>query len=652
MASVVAGVWLVLAVGAVAVSSVRFARLAAPGAAVLLRALVALMLAWAQIAATCLGLGAVHALYPGAVLAVHVVVAVVALRLKAPGAPPERVAVRGAAAVVLVGLAGLTAYWAALSVGGPTQEYDTNYYHAVNAAHWLDAHETWSLPYAQAGDHTAADPGNGEILGLWLMLPTHDDRLAYLANAVAAMACILATAAIAAELGGRAWAGALMGATVLASPFAYPQLHSLMTDVPAGAAIAASAAFALGGRRGSTTGAWPLLTGIAAGLAAGTKYADLLPALACVALAVVLTSGGHLRVAVVSLGALSGFLGFWLLRNLIATGDPVYPQSVSIAGHTLAGGSEGRLVESRIPLIAHLTGGRAGQALTGLGAYLAEAGVPLLVTVAAGLVALALRRLSPQRRRVRPEVWWTLGLVLVCLAAYVVTPYTGGGDDPSGFTLGFTVRFLVGPALVLAAIVAALSPPPLVIVAVGISLASRARITFADVPGRSDLDPDAARVAFGFGVAAITALGCSVGMVGGPGTRSSRLGRPTFVLASVAGGVSLVAGASTAAADPVLERAVAARGGAVVVVNVQNVRRLLGPDLAIAIESVGRGGTEGARGQIEDPQAFTVAIEAMHPAAVVIGHHATDVPPPPGWRPPPRWQLIGRVGDDEVYGLP
>jgi hypothetical protein len=89
-------------------------------------------------------------------------------------------------------------------------------------------------------------------------------------------------------------------------------------------------------------------------------------------------------------------------------------------------------------------------------------------------------------------------------------------------------------------------------------------------------------------------------------------------------------------------------GRPVVLVNVADVRTMLGAKLDGQPASVGAGSREGARKQINDPRALLSAIATERPAAVVLGEDSSFVPAPP-LTPPPGWRLIGSIPGGSVY---
>jgi hypothetical protein len=183
--------------------------------------------------------------------------------------------------------------------------------------------------------------------------------------------------------------------------------------------------------------------GLATGLAVGTKSTALAMAAALTVAVIVLAPAGRRWAAAAwwFLPALAGG-GFWYLRNLIATGNPL-PQLESIGPITLP--HPERLQSGRPDFsIAHYaTDTGVWREYFGPGLDQAFGALWPLVVVAAiagGLVALVWGR----ERALR----WMGGVALFAMAAYLFTPLSAAGAEgaPTGF--GINIRYAI-PALLL-----------------------------------------------------------------------------------------------------------------------------------------------------------------------------------------------------------
>ena len=647
-------IWLVVSAAAVMIVAVRLAQRLLPAGDGLEQMLAAGVMCWAQIALASVLLGMVHALYALPVVAVHVVVAVAVLRLvHVPSRPrrtwrPDRTAlVAAASAVVVVGVI------VALSPGAPSNEFDTNRYHIVNAAQWLTSHEVWTLPYAAPGDHTAAEPGNGELVGTWLMLPSGDDRIAYMGNAGFAVLALLATALLTRRAGGRAAHGMLAGMVVLLSPLvALSQVHSMMTDLPVTVGVLAGAVFLIGAqRRPQPTGAI-VVGGAALGLAAGSKLAAL-PAVATVLVAalVLCAAGSRLRLGLLSIVAAVTTGGFWYLRNAVATGNPVYPLDVTIGGHRLLAGSRSPLSVSTVSLLTSVR--RHGLSLVGLwwSALLTQLYAIAVLLTFVVLGAVLLWRAGGRPRRLPWGAWAILATACLGLIGYALAPNSGGGDDPTKFLLTAGLRYLMPWPFMLIAVVATMGSGRFL--EAGLLSGITADLTVV-IPGDPSYRPDLHPTLRAGAAAVVAAL-----VLGAVVFVAARVPRPSVgaLAAAALGGAGGAAWLLASAGHPssggpvaaALARATADRP--VVVVNVSDVRALLGDQLDVPLRSVGVGTVEGARAEVGDAAEFTRMLAAARPSLVAVGTDSSAVPPPPGWSPPPQWSVVGRLGETTLYAV-
>ena len=641
---------LLISGGCVAFVSVRVSRWLAGADDTLVRCLVGLVATWAQIALVLQVLGAGHILYPAAVVVAHVVLAAASWRLLPGGVRSTGGPATLPAVITIAAVSAFVAYWAVYSGGAPSGEFDTNRYHIVNVAHWFSSHETWSLPFAQPSDHTAVEPGNGELLSLWLMLPFGDDRLAYATNLGAFVLIAVACAALVRELGGRAWAGGVAALAIIGSPLvttAFP--HSMLTDLWGAGAIAAVPALGLASARLHSPRLL-VLAGACAGLAAGTKYVDVLPALGVLGLVGWVTRP-RLRPAVAAGVAAVATCGFWYLRNAVATGNPVYPQTVRIAGTTLLPGDDSPVSESRVSLVGQLAGsGRV--ALAALRDTLSTNALPAVLLLAAAVLFVCVRRLRPKLGRgavLAPPAWLLVACAL-CVAAYALTPYSGGGDPPTDLYMNAGARFLL-PAMLLVAVAAAVALPPIATVVVTVvAVAARADLLIHGSGDRADLAfrPVAAVVAVLAGVAVVAGVWLA-------GRGMLREVRARAALAACLGALAVAACASVSPAPAgTLASVDAQRPGScacVVLVNVPDVRAVLAPAFTLPIRSVGVGDTEGARREILDPATLMQAIGAIRPAVVIVGDDVSAMPRA-AWSPPAEWRVIGRDAGAVAYAPP
>jgi hypothetical protein len=330
--------------------------------------------------------------------------------------------------------------------------FDTTWYHGPFAAGFFQSGSTWDLHFIAPQFLAWFYPANAEIFHAAGMLAFGRDILSPLLNLGWFAGCLLACWCIGRAYKVAPWSLAL-GAIALSVPALADQAGEARNDIVGIFFLLAAVAIALNGERDKQTA---LVVGLAAGLAAGTKLNFLLPAVVLVVgLAVIAPSAQRGRVlGMATLAALTGG-GYWYLRNLLHSGNPL-PWIRHLGPIDL-------------PAPEQALGGREAHSVLG---YLADGAVwsdwflpglrdglwflwPLLLL--ASLAGLLLAWLSFRGSFVASEATKeprdrTLGLAgLVGLAtalAWLVAPTSASGPDgmPRGFESG--LRYFA-PALVL-----------------------------------------------------------------------------------------------------------------------------------------------------------------------------------------------------------
>jgi hypothetical protein len=400
----------------------------------------------------------------GTVLVAALIVAGAALALRGPAAAAQAPRVPAgpdggflprACALVAAALAAGAGLSLLVKVAGvPTLSVDALNFQIPVVAHWIQTGSAWGVKQFGPDYSTATYPQNGNVLILAATLPFHS---AFLARLVAVPYGILACAAVyacAREIGAaRAWA-LLCAAAIGAMPVIEKvSLDGAQTDAPMFACMAAGALFLLRHRR---TGARSdlVLAGLGLGLAFGCKWYAL-PTVAVVLViwaaarvlagarvAAVAREGAALVVLVLAGG------GFWLLRNWVGTGNPLFPQPVHVLGVTVFGAPRDTVRELGGFTLAHYwhdTDVWRTYLRPAFSLWYSAAGLAAAVAGAAGGV-LAWRRREPAL---------TLAITAVALAiVYTLTPYSAFGPDGAPVLAGVSTRYGV-PALLAAAVAAA-----------------------------------------------------------------------------------------------------------------------------------------------------------------------------------------------------
>jgi hypothetical protein len=328
--------------------------------------------------------------------------------------------------------------------------FDSTWYHGPFAAGFFQSGDTWSLHFIAPQFLAWFYPANSEVLHALGMLAFSRDVLSPLLNLGWFVGCLVAAWCIGRPYRVAPWSLALV-AIALSVPALHDQAGEARNDIVGIFFLLAAVAVALAQpERGSTRQAGTAfglgqvaVVGLAGGLAAGTKLNFLLPAaVLVVGVALVAPLGFRRRAfAAGGLAALAGG-GYWYLRNLAHTGNPLPwvkhlgPITLPAPAQTL-GGREDHSV------LSYLTNGSVWSDwfLPGLHHGLTIFWPLLVVAPIIGLL-LCLGRRSDPILRVVAAAGLAAGL------AWLIAPTSASGPDgtPHGFESG--LRYLA-PALVL-----------------------------------------------------------------------------------------------------------------------------------------------------------------------------------------------------------
>jgi hypothetical protein len=373
-----------------------------------------------------------------------------------------------------------------LRLGTGMTGFDSTWYHGPFAAGFFQSGNTIDLHFIAPQFLAWFYPANSEVVGAIGMLAFHRDLLSPLLNLGWLVGCLFACWCIGRPFRVAPWSLAL-GAIALSVPALADQAGEARNDLVgiffllAAVAIGLNAAAGGGAaaakpRAGLSTGAL-LMVGLAAGLAAGTKLNFLLPAAVLVLGLVAIAPGGRRRWTLLCSGgmALAGG-GYWYLRNLIHTGNPLpwihHLGPIDLpAPEQALGGREAHSV------VSYLTNGSVWSDwfLPGLHGGLWILWPALGAAALAGLLLAVVPWLASALRCRRAEnpsdspasgpstpvagVLGVAGLVGIAAAvAWAVSPTSASGPDgmPRGFESG--LRYLT-PALILGLALLPTVPP-------------------------------------------------------------------------------------------------------------------------------------------------------------------------------------------------
>jgi len=409
--------------------------------------------------------GAVGTLRPGALLTMHLVLAVVPvlllarrgrLRLRRRQVGARRVGPRAAPwESVLVALAAMALGWQLIvALVLPPYAYDALSYHLTTVATWVRSGTLAPSPLSLC---CAYYPSNAELLSAWPAVLLHSDALVDTVQVLAAGLGGLASAAIGRTAGLSRRGAATAGALFVLTPTVLTQAPTAYVDVLLAAFVLAGL-HGLGRFAATARPSRLVVPGLCAGLLTGTKgigllWAAALVLTACVVAAVHIRRGrltfarsGRALAAVLLACVLLG--GWWYARSAVDTGNPTYPFEVRAGGVTLlrgpvrlsevltqpsAGAGRPWPVAVWRSWFADLLPWRHGfydyqQRLGGLGPLWSWLGLPLLIPLGVGLWrrrAAALAAIVPVLAvlLVQPYRWWarfTLPLAAVGAIAVLV----------------------------------------------------------------------------------------------------------------------------------------------------------------------------------------------------------------------------------------
>jgi hypothetical protein len=393
--------------------------------------------------------------------------------------PGPNIATLGALAIAVLAVIKFGAE-VRVKLGTGMTGFDSTWYHGPFAAGFFQSGDTWDLHLIAPQFLAWFYPANAEIFHTVGMLAFDRDILSPLLNLGWFVGCLVACWCIGRPYKVAPWSLAL-GAIALTLPVLADQAGEARNDIVGIFFLLAAVAVALnvwtahgGGKEGDGqaehSSQMPglgqgalLVVGLSAGLAVGTKLNFLLPsAVLVLGLALVAPAGMRWRALAMSgLAALAGG-GYWYLRNLIHTGNPLPwfdslgPISLPAPGQAL-GGREGHSV------LGYLTDGTVWSDwfLPGLHGGLTFFW-PLLAALALGGLFLCL--LPPHGSFFKNEVTKEprsgglgkgdrvlriAGLTgLAVIVAWLIAPTSASGPEgmPRGFESG--LRYLA-PALVL-----------------------------------------------------------------------------------------------------------------------------------------------------------------------------------------------------------
>lgn len=224
----------------------------------------------------------------------------------------------------------------AVTLGRPSLGLDTLQYHWPLAAHWVEVGDLTTPKNVAIGNYAWYYPSNLDLVGSWTVLLSGRDLFLPWVGWIWFGFALAAVAGVVRRFGGRLATAALAGLAVCTLPVVLEsQLRSGQVDLASAGLLAAAAFFFVAWYQDGHRLIDAALGGVALGLSAGSKlvslpYAALIGLMFAIA---VLWSWRRKALdaqrALASLAyaagltALSG--GFFYFRNLVQTGNPLFP---------------------------------------------------------------------------------------------------------------------------------------------------------------------------------------------------------------------------------------------------------------------------------------------------------------------------------------
>lgn len=388
-------------------------------------------------------------------------------RAPAPSGPVSRLS-KGLATIGLfaVSLYVLARLWNESAT--PFTHVDVASFHLPGIARWMQSGSLWQIDQLFPFHVTGNYPNNGDVLTMSTVLPWRDVAFAHFAQIPFLSLAGLTVYALARELRASWPTAALAAAVLVALPAASNYAISGLPDAIALAGFGAGVLFLVRHARSKRTSEL-VLAGLGLGLALGTKWYGLTIVAAVFAVWVVAglwsrrpwRSVARQGLALIGLIGLVG--GIWLVRNLLESGNPIFPQEVGAFGVTLFDGTTNAAVDRVGFSVAHYLGDLG--VLTGdvIPALWDQLGVAAPVVLAGVLLAVGLaigRRRAGDGAATDPiadsAILALAAAVALITVFWAITPGSAPGYEGQP-VVDITVRWLVPAPLLGVAVVAALS---------------------------------------------------------------------------------------------------------------------------------------------------------------------------------------------------
>lgn len=379
-------------------------------------------------------------------------------RLRGPeGRGAVTIAVLAVGSAALYELARLRGLWAV-----PLSDIDVMNFHLPGVARWIQSGSLWQIDQLFPFFVTGYYPNNGDLLTLALVLPWRMAGFARYVEVPFLALTAFAVYALGCELGARRTTAAACAAALITIPALSDYALEGLPDVVMLFFFATGTLFLV--RHGATRCTRDLvLAGLGLGLAFGTKWYGVtaVAAVMVIWLMLSLAAGRGMRTVRDALGLLGMVLaggGIWLVRNVVESGNPLFPQRFTFAGLQLfPAPHNGILDRVGFTILGYLGNPSVfgDYIIPGLRVRLGLAGLLFALAILAAVVmTVPVLRRRPQLPSLDHAL---LGLALAASLVsvlYAATPGSAFGVRNMPVESFTTVRWLM-PAPVLAAAVAA-----------------------------------------------------------------------------------------------------------------------------------------------------------------------------------------------------
>ncbi|MBP9717881.1 glycosyltransferase family 39 protein [Candidatus Gracilibacteria bacterium] len=223
-------------------------------------------------------------------------------------------------------------------------EYDSGAYHLPMVVEWLRTGSLWNVYYSAFAGPVGFYPGNGELLTLWLYLPFHSDLFANLLNFFLYPWLFIALYQLGRTLGFARNVAIGIAALFMYMPQSLQQLGTPQVDIFFTLTFVLVLYFGIQYFKKMEL-VDLFLCGLSVGFCVGTKYLGLpylaLPLLVLAGFILYKKRKWPVKVLAhygAGIGALLMGGGFWFVRNMVITGNPLFPLEVKVGGVTLLQG--------------------------------------------------------------------------------------------------------------------------------------------------------------------------------------------------------------------------------------------------------------------------------------------------------------------------